>query len=219
MHQVDCLKAHRKRQQHFIRACLKDFKRRNKTWVLLTDVDEYITFNSVHSDDPPVPLDAPPEGVPMLSNWTWLVEGYTDVHGKRTVETKVKGTLTNLPPGGFQGHKDGDFKRTLPLVASKDDIFYGAYGSVFTDKGNNRWFLRDDFAFRDAIDMTPEEAARQKIPIILESSIEGNTLRGKVESGIPVEMPTNWREPPPPVKSPIQPFVPWNTTPSPSRQV
>ena len=42
----DCLMQHRKRQQHFVRACMKDFKRRGKKWVLLTDVDEYITFNT-----------------------------------------------------------------------------------------------------------------------------------------------------------------------------
>ena len=40
---------HRTRQNHFITKCMADFKRRNKQWVLLIDVDEYITFNQLRS--------------------------------------------------------------------------------------------------------------------------------------------------------------------------
>jgi hypothetical protein len=49
---------------------MADFKLRQKTWVLLVDVDEYITFNNIEEDgDPEVPLDYAPEDVPTLSNW------------------------------------------------------------------------------------------------------------------------------------------------------
>ena len=37
--------------------------------MLLTDVDEYITFNNIEEDDPNLPLDYAPEGIPMLSGW------------------------------------------------------------------------------------------------------------------------------------------------------
>ena len=48
---------------------MADFKQRNTTWVLLIDVDEYITFNLIQEDDPSLPLDYAPEGVPTLSRW------------------------------------------------------------------------------------------------------------------------------------------------------
>ena len=48
---------------------MADFKRRNMTWTLLTDVDEYITFNRIQEDDPGVPLDVAPSNIPTLSDW------------------------------------------------------------------------------------------------------------------------------------------------------
>lgn len=74
--QANCLWHHRKRQRYFLGRCLADFKRRNRTWVLLTDVDEYVALNRVHrpedgdgDPDPELPLDAAPPGVPTLSDW------------------------------------------------------------------------------------------------------------------------------------------------------
>mmetsp|Transcript_25143 Transcript_25143/g.51938 ORF Transcript_25143/g.51938 Transcript_25143/m.51938 type:complete len:433 (+) Transcript_25143:137-1435(+) len=47
-----CKWKHRHRQSYFVMKCMEEFKERNKSWVLLTDVDEYITFNHIHQDDP-----------------------------------------------------------------------------------------------------------------------------------------------------------------------
>ena len=74
---------HRKRQNYFVTECMADFKRRNKRWVLLIDVDEYITFNRVvakhHSgdyslnggDEPDFPVDEAPQGVSTLIDWEY----------------------------------------------------------------------------------------------------------------------------------------------------
>lgn len=172
---------------------MSDFQRRNKTWVLLTDVDEYITFNTYHDhSDPPVPLDFGPPGVPTLCNWTWAVTGYKK-GGMQVDETTVKGILTGLPPQGWHGKMNGDPKRTLPLINGKDEIFYGAYGSIFTDNAGNRWFLRDDFAWRDAIEM-PLDQVPEDVPVINNATVVGNVLRGTID-GEPVEIRTNWRDP------------------------
>ena len=44
----DCLWRHRNRQRYFIKKCMAEYKARNRTWVLLIDVDEYITFKNNH---------------------------------------------------------------------------------------------------------------------------------------------------------------------------
>ena len=41
----EALSKHRGRQQVFYSKCLQHFKRRNKTWVLMIDTDEYLTIN------------------------------------------------------------------------------------------------------------------------------------------------------------------------------
>ena len=63
------------RQNYFIMECMAEFKRRNKTWVVLVDVDEYVTFNQIREDDPVAPLDKAPDGVPTLRQWT-IDHGY-----------------------------------------------------------------------------------------------------------------------------------------------
>mmetsp|Transcript_9579 Transcript_9579/g.17227 ORF Transcript_9579/g.17227 Transcript_9579/m.17227 type:complete len:432 (-) Transcript_9579:435-1730(-) len=172
---------------------MAEFKRHNKTWVLLTDVDEYITFNTLHpDDDPPVPLDFAPPGTRTLSNWTWHVTGFVK-GGVKVDDTQIKGVLSGLPKEGWHGKKNGQDKTTLPLVDGKDAIFYGAYGSVFTDNAGNMWFLRDDFAWRDALDMPPEDIPNN-VPIIQDSLLRGGVLHGTVD-GEAVEIRTNWRDP------------------------
>ena len=66
---------------------MADFKLRQKTWVLLIDVDEYITFNNVEEGaDPDVPLDYAPEGVPTLSNWQRKEYNLQDGNGTLLME-------------------------------------------------------------------------------------------------------------------------------------
>jgi len=190
--------------------------------VLLTDVDEYITFNIRHDNDPPPPLDFPPEGIPVMANWTWSVRGYLDRKGKQITETTVKGEIMGLPPEGWHGKKNGDPKTTLPLTNTKDEIFYGAYGSVFTDDTGNKYFLRDDYIYRDAIDVPIKDilspASWKNVPIIKDSYAKDGVLHGTIyndvirqydsditrqlhKDGEPVEIPTNWKESPVKVKT------------------
>ncbi len=170
---------------------MSDFQRRNKTWVLLTDVDEYITFNSLRDGDPSPPLDWAPPGMPVLNNWTWHVAGLVR-DGVQVTETTVSGVLSGLPEEGWHGKRNGEAKTTLPLIDGKDDIFYGAYGSIFTDTAENRWFLRDDFAWRDAWDVSPEQVP-EGVLAVKNSSVRGGILHGTID-GDPVEIRTNWRD-------------------------
>ena len=65
------------------------FKLLQKTWVLLVDVDEYITFNNIEEeDDPDVPLDYAPEGIPTLSNWERKEYNLQDGNGRLFSEGK-----------------------------------------------------------------------------------------------------------------------------------
>jgi hypothetical protein len=43
-------KAHAERQCQFVTACLKHHQQQGRSWVLLTDTDEYLTFNDWHPD-------------------------------------------------------------------------------------------------------------------------------------------------------------------------
>lgn len=58
-----------------------ELKRRNATWVILTDVDEYVAFNRIREDDPDVPLDYAPEGVPTLKDWKLADYSVVDATG------------------------------------------------------------------------------------------------------------------------------------------
>lgn len=42
-----CLSKHRVRQTTFMSRCMRELKDRNKTWVLLIDVDEYISSDAL----------------------------------------------------------------------------------------------------------------------------------------------------------------------------
>ena len=183
----DCLMQHRKRQQYFVRACMKDFKDRDKGWVLLTDVDEYITFNKIDNTQETIvnpPLDEAPDGIPILANWTWSRKGYM-VGKQRITGTFVQGTVYGLTDKGihtkttiqatgrvtFQEEQvyNGMIIRTAPLINSNDEIFYGAYGSIFTDDYGTKWYLRDDYVYRDGLDTTEEDVTDHSFPIIEQS--------------------------------------------------
>ena len=219
---------------------MKDFKARGKQWVLLTDVDEYITFNEIKDNDPPAPLDEAPDGIPIMTNWTWSRKGYNrESDGKRITGTFVEGTIYGLPDEGIinkggvlwaQGtgtlqtkpvsgkevnYTNGQHLKTPPLINSNDEIFYGAYGSIFTDNTGQQWFLRDDYVYRDGLDHTLEDAINHSMPIINNSYVKDNILYGtvvedslwndddendavpadrKYKDGQDVKIETNWRE-------------------------
>jgi len=122
---------------------MADFKSRNKTWVLLTDVDEYITFNTLRDDDLSMPMEEALEGVPTIGDWVhhWYPEpGYID------------GVISGLPEGSNNkvGHgkhvRNGDFVKTRPLAMDEKEI---QIGGIIEDKLGQKYFLRDDIAYRD----------------------------------------------------------------------
>lgn len=125
-----CLWVHRERQKHFVMKCMEAFKRRGKSWVLLTDVDEYITFNYIHQeDDPPVPLDEAPAGIPTLKHWK--IE-HAVIDGRR--RALLSGKLE-------QDGKNDTAVTTEPIKSPDADILYG---NVVEDDKGSRYFLYDD---------------------------------------------------------------------------
>ncbi len=131
---------HRKRQNHFINKCMADFKRRNKTWVLLIDVDEYMTFNRIEdiNQEPDFPLEKAPDGMQTLMDWTWMKGG---------AEGSIEGWIDTLPNSTYTSFGVQSVLKIQP-------------GGIVTDAaGNNSYYLRDDRAFRDldALEEPPED--------------------------------------------------------------
>lgn len=125
-----CLWTHRNRQQHFVARCLATFKRRGATWVLLLDADEYAAFNPARDDEPPAPMDEPPDGVAALRDWRVM-------HGK--IRGKKRAQLVGLIEGG--GTKNGTYVVTGAIREADEDI---VFGNVVRDDRGERYFLRDD---------------------------------------------------------------------------
>jgi hypothetical protein len=169
---------HLKRQLAFVMKCMSDFKRRNKTWVLLTDVDEYVTFNNINEDDPNLQMDEAPDGIPTLSDWKFQKNSV----GGGIVKGTANGELVSF------GVKSQDVQ----------------YGNVIQDSSGNKYFLRDDFAFRD-LTVMPQAPG---VPTLKQSHIRDGKLYANIyndrydghNDGEQVEIETNWREPDTPAK-------------------
>ena len=88
------------------------FKRLHKTWVLLIDVDEYITFNTIpvgrssnkveeeegeekkkNDDEPALTLDVAPKGIPTLSEWK---EHVYIIDSNLTSRVRIEGTISGI---------------------------------------------------------------------------------------------------------------------------
>lgn len=116
----------------------------------------------------------------------------------------IEGTVTGLPATGYNGTRNGDHISTGALVLENDDYFQGvhgvAYGNVVIDGKGNRYFLRDDFAFRDAVPMAHAPVTVPTLKnsyfingTILRATIYDDTYDGNVD-GTQIEIKTNWRE-------------------------
>ncbi|KAL9179090.1 hypothetical protein ACHAXT_000132 [Thalassiosira profunda] len=199
---ADCLWSHRKRQRYFVKKCMADFHLRNKTWVLLTDVDEYITFNRVQDDDPAMPLEYAPPGIPTLMDWKRIeYKLYNATTKEPFMDVSVEGTISGLPEAGWKGYKNGDRKKTSSL-RTEEDYFRGAHGVVHGNVVEDKYgayFLRDDWAFRDAAQMAKAPGG---VPTLKDAHVNGTKLHATIygdrwkKDGEPVEIETNWREPP-----------------------
>ena len=161
------------------------FKRQNKTWVLLIDVDEYITFNTIpvggssskvveeeeqkgeekkkNDDEPALPLDVAPKGIPTLSDW----KEHVYIIDSQTNRVRIEGTISGILNDTKKEYRDvydnqkknnGEQITTGDIITeNKKDPYQGihgvAYGNVVTDQFNNTYYLRDDFAFRELVEM------------------------------------------------------------------
>ena len=193
---------------------MSTFKQQNKTYVLLTDVDEYITFNRIHTeDDPPLPLDVAPIDIPTLSKWKLKVYNLVDKKtGLAVKDVHVEGTISGLPSNNytlssFNGGKE--VKNTGSLITTnKFDYIQGVhgvqYGNVIIDEYGSAYYLRDDFAFRDAVQM--KQAPPFGVPTLNNTYIKNGMLHGTIyndiisnkKNGEHVVIKTNWKEYPPP---------------------
>jgi hypothetical protein len=99
--------------------------------VLLTDVDEYVTFNYIHEeDDPPSPLNEAPKGIPTIKKWSII-----HVTRKGRKRALVSGLLKR------DSKNDTYAFTTEPIKNPETDI---AYGNVIEDDHGNQYFLYDD---------------------------------------------------------------------------
>lgn len=153
-----CLWHHRDRQQHFVNRCMAEHKRLNRTWVLLTDVDEYLVFNQARKDDPVMPSDEAPEGIPIMSSWKYHTNG--DM------------TIPDLG-GVVDGMVNGKYWRTMPLKPETDVD----YGNVVVDVFNQKHFLRDDVAHLESTSLTE---APPGVPTATDPLLAGKGLYVKI---------------------------------------
>ena len=199
---------------------MSTFKQQNKTYVLLTDVDEYITFNTIHTeDDPPLPLDVAPIDVLTLSNWKLKVYNMVDKQtGLAVKDVHVEGTISGLPSNNYtlsSSHhsgtkmiKNGDHITTGSLnTTNKVDYIQGVngvqYGNVIVDEYGSKYYLRNDHAFRDAVQM--KQAPLFGVPTMNNTYIKDGMLHGTIynddisnkKNGEHVVIKTNWKEYPP----------------------
>eukprot|EP01082_Thalassiosira_pseudonana_P005875 g5712.t1.2.5e174189 g5712 g5712.t1 contig2:1134797-1136743(+) len=165
---VDCVKYHRNRQRYFVMKCMAEFKRRNKTWVLLVDVDEYVTFNQIRDDDPIAPLDEAPDGIPTLSDWKL----HTNSFGGVVVDGLVNGAPSELK----NGVKDGNQNQVVVnnVITKANDV---EYGNVIEDASGNKFYLRDDIAYRDA---TAMQNAPKGVPTLKDVMMIGTRLFARI---------------------------------------
>ena len=177
-----CLWHHRDRQQYFIMRCMSEFKKMNKTWVLLTDVDEYVVMNRVAADDPPVPLDEPPEGVPVMPDWRF--------HNAANVGSIKMGVID----GTINGLKAEP--RFVDMTSDPNETF--AYGTVVTDVNNHRFFLRDDVAYQESTAMVraPPGVPTLKEPWFAKEQMYAriyNDTYDNKEDGTFMNVPMDWK--------------------------
>ena len=138
--QNKCLWHHRDRQQYFIMKCLEEYIKLNKTWVLLTDVDEYILPNWIAADDPIAPLDEAPNAT-TLTNWK-----YHHTSNTRGVMLggKVDGWINNT-------YVRSDIINEMTTTTNTTKVLQ--YGTVVEDIRRQKFFLRDDIAYYESTAM------------------------------------------------------------------
>ena len=153
---------HRTRQNYFINKCMADFKRRNKQWVLLIDVDEYIVLNRIDDKEPDFPLEKAPDGIPTVMDW--------DTEDRSTID----GWIFNQSDASTRNVSIGPFISQAPIRAS----------AVVTDMNGNSYFLRDDKAVRDlaAMDLPPEPMPTFKHVLYTDTGVCGD-IYGDIYNG------------------------------------
>ena len=147
-----CLEHHRNRQQHFVIKCMAEFKRMNMSWVLLTDVDEYIALNQIREDDPAPSIDyetmqEEEEGVPiiLLSDWRYhSADSKSSSHSNSKEAENDNGVTIGI----IDGTVDGKYTKTSYIFTKRHESI--GYGRIVEDSNRKKYFLRDDIAYYEA---------------------------------------------------------------------
>lgn len=117
----------------------------------------------------------------------------------------MEGIISGIPDNGFLGKKNGEAVQTGKLITNNFDYYRQKpqvnYGIVVEDEFGEKYFLRDDFLFRQA---KPMSKAPKDIPTLKDSFMNGTILYAAIyndklhgkKDGSRVKIHTNWREPP-----------------------
>ena len=166
-----CLWHHRDRQQYFVMKCMSEFKKLNKTWVLLTDVDEYILPNRIHDDDPIPPLDQAPEGIRTMINWKYHSSKFGPATGM--VDGYILDNTREVP------HKQY-VKSDIILMGQRNDTVL-QYGTVVEDIKQHKYFLRHDIAH---LEETAQSIAPPGMPTVKEPWFAGKELYVRIYNDV-----------------------------------
>lgn len=107
---------HRARQRLFYYKCMKEFKRRGKSWVLLTDTDEFVRINYDTANDlvpPAPPIEEPGSVATLLKRHARTTrKGTTSIKDNAPLQTLQASPCIQIPRIRFAG--DITNKSTVP---------------------------------------------------------------------------------------------------------
>eukprot|EP00970_Alexandrium_tamarense_P010975 scaffold2302_cov243-Alexandrium_tamarense.AAC.1 len=114
------------------------------------------------------PLDQAPDGIPTLSDWKLRTNSF----GGGVVDGSVNGALLELK----NGMKDGNQNQVVVnnVITKANDV---EYGNVIEDASGNKFYLRDDIAYRDA---TAMPNAPKGVPTLKDVMIIGTRLFARI---------------------------------------
>ena len=121
---------HRYRQWRFVTSCMGVHKLHGRTWVLLTDVDEYILFNKIHDDEPDPPIKEAPPGVATISDWTWYSNGW------------VGGSVDDKELASLEEISDDDEPSSLDEITDDNETL--SSNEIADEEDNEDLSSRDD---------------------------------------------------------------------------
>ena len=140
----------RERQVYFANQCLGYHKRQNRTWTLLTDNDEYMTFNYVH-DDEEIKYNHPAAHKSKVKKRIDH-DRKTYMHLRKDLPSQNETTIldfinrSNINNTGGGEHSSEKQLQFLPNCVRLPGIHYGG------DIGVNRTFVDQDWSHGNVVD-------------------------------------------------------------------